>query len=169
MSNLINNLIDFWFNNENIDSEDYKEILKDAENGIYLEWLNSHKGFLAHIILLYCISKMVNNETKQHFINLQKIQMFIHMGLNIYGLTEFSVEEIDLIFTPFHYLEDKDEYKELIDTLKKQNTNNKLDDIIDEHEATYNVLLKFGRLPHLNEIQRRESTEDEIDFLDEFF
>ena len=169
MSNIINNLIDFWFKNTNLNEENYIEILKNAENGMYLEWLNTSRSFLAHIILLYCISKMVNNESKQHFINLQKIQMFIHMGLNIYNLTEFSVEEIDLIFTPFHYLEDTEEYKEIIDTLKTNNTNNKFDEIIYEHDATYNVLLQFGRLPHLNEIKRRESTEDEVDFLDEFF
>ena len=35
MSNLINNLIDFWFNNENIDSENYKEKLNTIKENYF--------------------------------------------------------------------------------------------------------------------------------------
>ena len=176
-SNYIPKLLKFWENNiknnsykinilNNSKGKEFMFLLKEAEKGTLLNWLNTKDSYLAYIILFYFISKM--NYTKKNFYsNDHKSILFMEMGLENY-IDILNLEELITILSPYIHSEDINKLifaRDIINS-KVDLIDNKIKILYFRLDSMITILKKFGRYPERNKILNRLSTEAEIDYLD---
>ena len=176
-SNYVEKLIQFWSENirdncykintiSQLDVKEYVFLLKEAEKGNLLGWLNSKDSYLAYIVLIFFISKMIYVK-KKYYKNDQKAILFMEMGLENY-INNLNTYELMTILTPYIYSEDLKQLsyaKELINS-KVNVIDNKIKIYLFRIDSRIKILTKFNRYPERNQDLNRISTEDEIDYLD---
>lgn len=182
-----NKILDFWFEN-NIDfnkwfmsknqydeyiKRNFKKILNEAEKGDYLDWLSNHKSYLAMIILLDQFSRHIYRGTYKAYQNDEKALLFTEMGLDIH-LNKFSAVEKMFVLMPYQHSENLDDQNfgvkiltNLISNEKNIFEKNILKKALYHQKRHLKVIEKFGRFPKRNIYLGRESTEEEIDYMDE--
>ena len=186
-SNYFLKILDFWFQNP-IDFEKwfmskkkydtfiknhFLKILNEAEKGNYLEWLSYPKSYLAMIILLDQFSRHIYRDTYKAYQNDEKALLFTEMGLDIH-LNKFTAAEKMFVLMPYQHSENLDDQyfgvkmlTNLIKNEKNISERNILKKALYHQKRHLNVIKNFGRFPKRNVYLKRESTEDEIDYIDE--
>ena len=136
--------------------------------------LNSYKSYLAMIILMDQFSRHIYRGTGKAYENDTKILLFTEMGLDLY-LDQASAIEKTFILMPYQHSENINDQKlgvNILENLVKNETNlcekNILKKTLFHQKKHYDVIKNFGRFPKRNLILERESTEDEIDYIDEY-
>ena len=176
-SNYVPQLINFWKHEIkdhiyklkpiiNKNAEPFLFLLKEAENGNLLDWLNTKDSFLAYIILMFYVSKMVYVKRK-YYKNDLKVTLFMEMGIENYK-SIMNQDEILTVCSPYLYSENyvNVEHAKNIIINVLDTRNNKIKICLYRIEKILNILKKFNRFPERNKYLNRESTEDEIDYLD---
>lgn len=124
-------------------------------------WRNSAKGRLAEIIVLDQFSRNMFRDTPQSFaydgLALSLSQQAIAVGAD----KELSAIERSFIYTPFMHSESLVIHQEACSLYKT----NGIDSNYQFELKHLDIIKKFGRYPHRNNILQRQSTPEEIEFL----
>jgi uncharacterized protein (DUF924 family) len=166
-----------WFQegskNDTIITRYFKKILKEAEKGNLLHWLEYDSSYLAYIILLDQFSRHIYRGTKNAYKNDTKALRFTEMGLDLH-LDKFNAMEKMFVLMPYQHSEEFDDQKlgvkiltELVNKEKNIEEKNILKKALFHQKNHLNVIKKFKRFPKRNDDLGRESTEEEIDYMDE--
>lgn len=167
-----------WFHNsedyDNIIRSKFRKILKKAGNGYFMEWLNNHQSYLALIILLNRFPKFIYRNNSKAFKYDNKCILFVEMGLDLY-FRKLSAKEKIFVLMPYQNIENLKSQNFAIELLeeyihKEKNIKEKLilKRSLKNHLITRDIIKKFSRFPERNVLYNRESSEEEIDFIDEF-
>ena len=157
----------------NYDISCFKDILKEAENGNLLNWLDTKNGFIAYIVLMLYISKNIYNGRKYNK-NDYKVILFMEMGFENY-INNSNVFELITILSPYMYSENityLNNASNILNNTIKSNINISMNDLnivkkcLFKLKKNIDTIKKFNRLPEMNYILERVSTEEEIDYLD---
>ena len=186
-NNYVSDILEFWFNKkldykkwfhskntyDSYITKEFSNILILAEKGYLLDWLVSYKSYLAMIILMDQFSRHIYRDTSKSHENDTKILLFTEMGLDLY-LDQANAIEKMFILMPYQHSENIDDQKlgvNILENLVKNETNlcekNILKKALFHQNKHYEVIKKFGRFPKRNINLERESTEEEIDYIDE--
>ncbi len=164
---------EIWFKNSN-ETDDlikslFSNILQEGEEGSLDHWVQNSNGAFALIILFDQISKKIYRGTSKMFSNdakaLQIAEKLIKKENN------FTTIENYFIYNCFLNSENLKIAGEGLEGIKKLRDSVDLSqkEIYQRYFNTskkhFDVLVKYGRYPHRNELLNRESTPDEIDFL----
>ena len=157
----------------NYDISCFIDILKEAENGNLLNWLDTKNGFIAYIVLMLYISKNIYNGRKYNK-NDYKVILFMEMGFENY-INNSNVFELITILSPYMYSENityLNNASNILNNTIKSNINISMNDLnivkkcLFKLKKNIDTIKKFNRLPEMNYILERVSTEEEIDYLD---
>jgi len=167
-----------WFSkNEEIDREiraKFSSDLTKARKGKYSTWMGSSVGALALIILLDQLSRNIFRGSEKAFdTDLQALEsslIAIKDGFD----EELSLIQRQFIYMPMMHSENLNVqkkslkyYKGLVDAAQEQEPNNieYFTNVYDIAKRHHDIIQKFERFPHRNEILKRRSTSSEIEFL----
>lgn len=168
------NVIDFWFNeltpqdwwkkDEHLDQEittRFSDIHTQAKRCELFEWRKTPLGRLAEIIVLDQFSRNIYRDTENAFASdalaLALAQEAVALGEDI----KLSAVERSFLYLPYMHSESLKIHNMAIQIYKANGI-----------EANYefeikhkNIIEQFGRYPHRNTILGRESTQEELVFL----
>ncbi len=179
MNSRAKTIIDFWFiktpsdkrfkKDESFDLEIKNNFMADhnlAKSGDYEDWLNTPKECLALIILLDQFSRNLFRDKKEAFDQDHKARLAVNQGIYLGHLQELNEIERLFFLLPLIHSE------ELIDHERAYAL---LDKYLKKHPDIENIkkfwadhtraIEKFRRYPHRNKILGRQSTNEEIEFL----
>ena len=183
----VDKILNFWFEKsndynkwfeskgkyDNYIKKEFSNILEEAEQGNLLDWLKYHHSYLAMIILLDQFSRHIYRGTYKAYINDKNALLFTEMGLDLH-LDKLTAIEKSFAIMPYQHSEniiDQEFGVKLLTNLVENERNLKEKNILKKtlyHQKKHrDVILKFGRFPKRNIIIGRESSEDEIDYIDE--
>lgn len=166
----------FWFNELAPEARFKKDIeldrlIKDrflnytiaASRNELSEWRKTPESSLAEIIVLDQFSRNIFRDTPQSFANdaqaLTLAQVAIDKGFD-QGMS--SIEKA-FCYMPFMHSESKSIHEKAIELFSQIGLEDKLKFEI----AHKKIIDRFGRYPHRNKILKRESSAEELKFLDE--
>lgn len=164
----------WWKRDDAFDAEIRRRFEDDHQaitSGQRQEWLSEPRGVLAYVIVLDQFSRNMFRGTPQSFAAdpqaLVAAQGAIDAGLD----AELAFAERSFLYMPLMHSEslaDQDRCVELFAALarefdddRKESANNQLD-FARRHR---DIIARFGRFPHRNQILGRESTAEEREFL----
>ena len=171
-----------WFmKSQNYDKEIKKKfgkLLEQVENDKVANWINSKDTFLAYIILLDQFSRHIYRGSSKSFANDDNVMNFTDLGYNLGHFDQLHSYEFMFAFMPYMHTENSElqkkgycifykrlekysKYKTLLDK-KEYEILLSMKEHVDGH---YNTLKMFGRFPKRNKAMGRESTPEEIIYL----
>ena len=179
MNSRANTIIEFWFvktppekrfkREDDFDLEIRNNFMEDynlARSGEYEDWLNKPKECLALIILLDQFSRNLFRDKKEAFDQDHKARLAVNQGIYLGHLQALNETERLFFLLPLIHSE------ELIDHERAYALSDKY---LKNHPDIKNIkkfwvdhtraIEKFRRYPHRNKILGRQSTDEEIKFL----
>ncbi len=170
-----NKLLEFWFSDEIMPRiftedpwldeklrEDYYETWDAATKGLLVEWRKDIRGRLAEIIVLDQFSRNIARGERRSFEQDGMAVVLAQEALRHPDYDLLSGDEKRFILLPFMHSESLEIHKWARPHFLALEDEVTLD-YEDQHVA---VLEEFGRYPYQNEELGRESTPEEIAFLD---
>ena len=168
---------DMWFKNGSAyDSEIFSLFGTDyfrAVEGELDSWSESPRGRLALIILLDQFSRHIHRGTAESFAQDEKSQQLCIEGVSAGDDLNLHPVERSFFYLPLEHAEDIERqnlcveaFKQLIQDVPEQ-YRMPLEGSLEWAEKHRYVIEQFGRFPELNEILGRESTAEEIAFMEE--
>ena len=173
------NILDFWFN-ESLPEELFRQkdcfdkkiknrFFYDYEKAIineYDDWQDKPKSSLALIILLDQFSRNLFRNNKKAFEQDHKCRLIVNEAIDRGDLEKLSINEKLFFLLPLLHSEEISDH-----TYVHNLSNIHLKDhpqivlIKSSWRDHTNVIKKFKRYPHRNKVLDRQSTSEEIDFL----
>lgn len=174
MKTMLNTVLKFWF--EELTPEQW--FLKDAELDQQIAdvftalhqkaarcelypWRQQARGRLAEIIVLDQFPRNIYRDTPQAFatdaLALALAQEAIDLGFD----QELTTEERSFVYMPFMHSESAEIHDVAVRLFDQEGLETNLEFEL-KHKA---IIDRFGRYPHRNAILGRESTEEELEFL----
>ena len=167
-------VLDFWFNDDTrpfwfAKSDDFDQhlrtrfgkILQQAEQAELWQWRSSAEGRLAEILVLDQFSRNIYRNTPAAFAQdaqaLSLAQEAIAQGLD----QALTAEQRSFLYLPFMHSESAVVHVEALKLFEALANPHNLDYEI-KHK---NIIDRFGRYPHRNEILGRPSSQEELEFL----
>lgn len=167
-------VLDFWFADEQREfwfsksdafdleiEQRFGETLIHAIQGELADWRNSAQGRLAEIIVLDQFSRNIFRDHAAAFAQdsmaLALAQEAVHLGLD----QQLSVEQRAFLYMPFMHSESKHVHQHALALFEALGNPINLD-FERRHQA---IIERFGRYPHRNAILARESSAEELAFL----
>ena len=154
----------WWVKDRNFDAllvERFSELHARVGRGELFEWRQCPEGRLAEIIILDQFSRNMFRDTPKAFasdpMSLALSQEAIACGAD----QELSPVQRSFLYMPFMHSESLQIHEVAVELFRKNGIQNNLDFEIRHKE----IIEKFGRYPHRNEILGRQSTAGEIEFL----
>lgn len=167
-------IISFWFNDitpqqwwqkdeefDQLISTRFSNIHQQASAGELFYWRKTAQGRLAEIIILDQFSRNMFRDTPKAFASDTLALVLAQEAISVKADKALSPTLRSFLYMPFMHSESALIHVEAEKLYKKNGI-----------EANYefelkhkNIIDKFGRYPHRNEILGRESTEEEIEFL----
>ncbi|SFD00324.1 DUF924 family protein [Pseudoalteromonas denitrificans] len=167
-------VLKFWF--EEIDSSKwwvkdlaFDQLIKSkflalhhsAMNCELYEWRKTPKGRLAEIIVLDQFSRNMFRDTPKSFASDSLALVLAQEAIDVKADEALSAIERSFLYIPFMHSESLKIHNVAIDLYKKNGIESNYDFEIKHRD----IIEKFGRYPHRNQILSRESTDAEIEFL----
>ena len=154
----------YWFaSTPEIDSEirkNYEKIWVRAAAGELNDWQNNAEGSLALIIILDQFPlNMFRGDAKSFKTENMAVEVALNAINNGYDEELSNEEEQLFLFMPLMHSEDLDHQNLQVYLFEKYNFN------LDYSAHHQDIVKKFGRFPHRNEILGRMSTMEELDYL----
>lgn len=149
----------------------FGSLLSQGIAGDLDEWRHTSRGRLALIIVLDQFSRNIFRGTPMAFAQDEHALLLAEEGIaNAMDRSLLVVERV-FFYMPFQHAENlqvQDRSVQLFNELKSQ-TRDEFKQIVDGSaryaEEHRNIVVRFGRFPHRNEILRRPSTSEELAFL----
>ena len=176
MRNVREEILKFWFEetkpsqwfqkNPNFDEDIRARFESDyilATQDIYDGWMDSDKGCLALVILLDQFPRnMYRGRTQMFATDDKALNVAIHAVKKKFDQTLKTDEKV-FLYLPFEHSEDLDMQEKSLELFKPLKDENPV--YYDYAKRHYDVIKKFGRFPHRNEILERQSTKLEEEYL----
>jgi len=167
-----------WFKKSDQTDAEIKELFEDeikkADQGDYGAWEKTPRGRLALIILFDQFTRNIYRGDPRSFALDKKALLLALRSIDDGNDEQLRMFERPFLYMPFMHSEDmKIQEKSLLcfnklynDALEQKNVNAKnYNGNLQYAHRHYEIVKKFGRYPHRNEILSRPSTEEEIKFL----
>jgi len=169
-----NSVINFWFKeleptqwwkkDSSLDKEIEKRFLntlRAAAYGELFEWRSNAIGRLAEIIVLDQFSRNIFRNSPESFSQDSLALILSQEAVRQNSLSELADNQKPFLIMPFMHSESRAIHKEALKLFTSLGSESNLNFEL-KHKA---IIDRFGRYPHRNEILRRESTKEEIEFL----
>lgn len=161
-----------WETDELI-KEKFGSLLNDAENGNLANWESNTKSTLALIIIFDQFSRNIYRGTPKMFANDSKaLELSIKILENDTEFNKLSLVEKLFIYMPLLHSENPDTVQRAMDGIEKLHSSayqSQKSQYMKEFQSCkvhLGLLKKYGRYPHRNFLLDRESTRDELEFLE---
>lgn len=167
-------ILDFWFNDlspqqwwvkdEKLDQEiarRFSALHAQAARCELFDWRMAAKGRLAEIIILDQFSRNIFRDTPQAFAQDSLALALAQEALAVAADKALSPVECSFLYLPFMHSESPAIHKIAVTLFSAPGLEYNLDF---EHKHQQ-IIDRFGRYPHRNKILGRESTAEEIEFL----
>jgi uncharacterized protein (DUF924 family) len=165
-------IIDYWFSEKNkqfwfastptIDKEiksRYENVWEQASSGDFSSWRETAEGSVALIIILDQFPlNMFRSESKSFKTENMAIEVALTAINNGFD-EELDNEKLLFLFMPLMHSENLDHQNLQVYLFEKYNFN------LEFSKHHRDLVKKFGRFPHRNEILGRMSTMEELDYL----
>ena len=174
MNKTINEVLEFWYDEQNskkwfnstseFDAEikqRFESIWKSAANNKLNSWENTADGCLALCILLDQFPlNMFRGENKSFQTEHQSIEV-AKVAIEKDFDEEIDKQRVSFLYMPLMHSEDLQDQDLCVECFEKRGLEDNL------HFAKHHrgLIVEFGRFPHRNEALGRESTPEEIDYL----
>jgi uncharacterized protein (DUF924 family) len=139
----------------------FGSMLAAAAQGELWQWRESPKGRLAEIIVLDQFSRNVYRDTSEAFMQdpmaLALAQEAVSLGID----AEFNAAEKAFLYMPYMHSESAVIHQQAVILFNQPGLENNYDFEL-KHKA---IIDKYGRYPHRNSLLGRESTAEELKFL----
>jgi uncharacterized protein (DUF924 family) len=166
-----------WFGKKKAQDTDAQNrfggLVDQALAGGLSEWVESPQGWLALVLLLDQLPRMIFRDTAKAYSGDPRALQLVKHGLKLQRelpLTPLQRTFLYLVLEHSENLADQDEairrFTDLIPLLPSTDCEHFTQSLnyARKHQA---VIKRFGRFPHRNEVMGRESTEEEVAFLQE--
>ena len=167
-------IINFWFDevgpqawftkDESLDKkikEFFGELHGKATRGELREWRKTALGRLAEIIILDQFSRNMFRDSAEAFAYDEMALELAREAMANSAKTELNAQQRWCLYLPFMHSESKQVHEEAVELFSEPGLEHVLEWEIKHKE----IIDKFGRYPHRNEILGRESTTEEAEFL----
>ena len=186
-------LLDWWFGNSGSarevaaqkgrlwfgkrDSQDleaqkrFGDWVEQALAGGLTEWMQHPEGWLALVLLLDQIPRMIFRDTPKAFSGDLRAQKLVAQGIAADFDRQLQPIQRVFIYLVFEHSEDlavqNEGVSRYIELVAQQPEGDRalFADYLDYAERHQRVIAQFGRFPHRNAVLGRESTAEEIEFL----
>ena len=172
-------ILHFWFNESSMDerfsnNEVFDQKIKDsffedyekAINNEYDKWQDNAKECLALIIVLDQFSRnLFRNNSKAYAMD-KKARLIANETIDRGYIEELSTDEILFIILPLIHSEDLSDHThfyKLFNIYFKDHI--KFNEAKKMNNLHTDIIKRFGRYPYRNKVLNRESTEEEIEYL----
>jgi uncharacterized protein (DUF924 family) len=168
--------VNMWFRDgSNYDQEifiTFGAMYQDAISGELDHWQEMPRGRLALIILLDQFSRHIHREQLESFMQDEKAQEICLDGIGSGDDINLHPVERSFFYLPLEHAEEIDRQNLCIEAFSRL-----IEDVPESHRKPFEMSLewakkhhyvidRFGRFPELNEILGRESTQEELQFLE---
>ncbi len=174
MNNTINEVLDFWYSEENSKKwfnstsefdadikQRFENLWQDAANNKLLAWEESANGCLALCIVLDQFPlNMFRGENKSFQTEQQSIQVARSAITNGFD-DEIEKQKVSFLFMPLMHSEVMQDQDLCVACFEKR----ELEDNLRFAKHHRGIIEEFGRFPHRNEILGRDSSDEEIAYL----
>jgi uncharacterized protein (DUF924 family) len=169
-----NIVIDFWFKeltnkdwfikNKLLDqqiTQRFSGLLDQAVSCELFSWRSTALGRLAEILLIDQFSRNIYRNTPRAFRNDSLALALAQEAIAIQDDIKLTKIERSFLYMPFMHSESKLVHEQAVILFKSLNQPNNYDYEL-KHKA---IIDRFGRYPHRNDILKRQSTDEEVLFL----
>ncbi|MEG0475311.1 MAG: DUF924 family protein [Carnobacterium sp.] len=169
-------VLDFWFEevtpkqwfekDEQLDEEirqRFGSCHQQAIQGELVTWRKTIQGRLAEIIVLDQFSRNIFRNDPRSFAYDGMALVLAQEAMNLEELNQLSVAQRSFIYMPLMHSESLVIHEEALKRFSEKGMETNLDFELKHRD----ILVKFGRYPHRNEVLNRKSTLAEIQFLKE--
>jgi uncharacterized protein (DUF924 family) len=168
--------VDMWFRDgSSYDQEifiTFGSVYHRAINGELDHWQEMPRGRLALIILLDQFSRHIHREQAEAFAQDEKAQQLCIDGIAAGDDLALHNIERSFFYLPLEHAEDLDRQNLSVEAFTRL-----VEDVPEAHRKSFEMSLEwarkhhyvielFGRFPELNDILGRESTQEELEFLE---
>ena len=134
-----------------------------ALNGQLDRWSKTSTGSVSLVILLDQFTRNIFRDTPKAFSGDEMALVLSQKSINSKWFSELSMMYKQFLLMPMMHSEDISIQEKSL-PLFKQHANNRTYEFAVKHR---DIIAKFGRFPHRNQILNRPSTEEELMFLNE--
>ena len=151
----------------------FGDLVDVALSGGLKEWAESPDGWLALVLLLDQLPRMIYRDTPKAFAGDERAQKLVAHGLKLGRDQHLEPLQRSFIYLVLEHSEDLDAQHQAValftDLLPLLPATDRefLTSSLDYAERHREVIKRFGRFPHRNDILGRVSTPEEIEFLKE--
>lgn len=155
---------DWWIKSESFDQTihsrfgDYHEA---ASSGELYEWRNSAQGVLAEVIILDQFSRNIYRNSAKAFAYDPQALTLSQFAVLLKLDEELSLSERQFLYMPYMHSESKSIHQQAVPLFKALGADKGYDFELKHKE----IIDRFGRYPHRNELLGRQSTSEELEFL----
>ena len=144
--------------------ERFESLVLSAANGELDAWKSTAEGRLALVILLDQFPRNMFRDSKKSFATDEKALLIVKEAIHKGFDQILSPVKRRFIYIPFMHSENIAEQKRCVELFESMTDDDPLShDYALKH---LDVIEKFGRFPHRNKILGRESSEEELKYLD---
>ncbi|MCL1137776.1 DUF924 family protein [Shewanella pneumatophori] len=167
-------IINFWFEEiepkqwwikdlefDQLIAERFGALLEQAMQGELYHWRASPKGRLAEIIVLDQFSRNIYRDTPKSFAADPVALVLAQEAVAVNADSELKAKQVPFLFMPYMHSESRAIHEVAVRLFNREAAQANLDFEL-KHKA---IIDQFGRYPHRNKILGRESTAEEIAFL----
>jgi uncharacterized protein (DUF924 family) len=151
----------------------FGHVASAAAGGILDHWTGSPRGRLALVLLLDQLPRVIHRGTPDAFAQDAKARLIAELGLRSGADRLLRPVERVFFYLPFEHSEDPADQEKSIALFEDLAASvpaewrETFDSFVDFAVRHRDIIDRFGRFPHRNEILGRESTPEEIEFLKE--
>jgi uncharacterized protein (DUF924 family) len=170
-------ILDFWFNQHNFDDwftqndtfdnhikTEFSNLHLDALTGLLHHWRTTPHGSLAEIIIFDQFSRHIyRNDIRSYLSDEAALTLSNTLIKNNFD-KELNANEKLFAYLPFMHSEKLDIQKKGLLFFASLGS----PQVYDYAKKHHDVIKQFGRFPHRNIILRRQSSQAELDYLQEF-
>jgi uncharacterized protein (DUF924 family) len=170
----MSDVLNFWF--EELSPKQWFEKSDELDKLILDRFLDTHKkaiacelssyrdtakGRLAEIIVLDQFSRNIFRDKPEAFMYDSLALALSQEAISIGADKELSTIEKAFLYMPFMHSESLEIHTKALELFDQKG----LEDNLKFEQAHYDIIKRFGRYPHRNQILNRASTTEEIEFL----
>ena len=156
----------WWKKDPELDAainERFHDIYNQASLGELYQWRDNSRGRLAEIVILDQFSRNMFRGTAQAFATDAMALALSQEAIRVEADMQLSASERSFLYMPFMHSESI-----AIHTIGEQLfADVGIQGNINSARQHFDIIKKFGRYPHRNQLLWRDSTEEEMDYLEE--
>lgn len=145
--------------------ENLGDLYQQASSGLLDDWQREPLGCLALIILLDQVPRNIFRQTPQAFATDPKALAIARQAIAQNFDQYLLVVQKLFLYLPFEHSENLEDQRRSLELFSRLKDQPDAQSYIDYAQRHFEVIERFGRFPHRNQILGRESTPEEQEFL----